>query len=148
MESVDRGGDVSSIDKDVKNKFRWDWLDLCVQVKSSNGNFRGVPISEWIIKINSPGKAKCKLCTKILSYGSKGKSALLEHCNSESHMKCARSVITNFTLPGVQNLTKPSDTKPLPQAVPLPDRVANAEVSKLKIINIVLTSAERHASLG
>lgn len=30
MESMDRSGDVFSVDKDVKNKFWWDWLDLCV----------------------------------------------------------------------------------------------------------------------
>lgn len=142
MESMDRSGDVFSVDKDVKNKFRWDWLDSCVQVKCSNGNFRGVPISEWIIKINAQGKAKCTLCTKILSYGSNGKSALLEHCNSESHMKCARSVMTNFTLPGVQNLSKSSDTKPLSQAIPLPDRVAIIEVSKLKIILFLLVQRD------
>ena len=130
MAGVDRNEDISRIDKDMKNKFRWDWLDLCVQVKLSNGDCKGVPISEWIVKIDSPGKAKCMVCTKILSYGAKGKSALLEHCNSASHMKCARSVISNYTLPGVGNSSKSSGPKPLPPAIPLPDRVANAEVSK------------------
>lgn len=57
-------------------------------------------------------------------------------------MKCARSVMTNFTLPGVQHLSKFSDTKPLPQAIPLPDRVANTEVSKLKIIVSLLVQRD------
>lgn len=50
--------------------------------------------------------------------------------------------MTNFTLPGVQNLSKSSDTKPLPQAIPLLDRVANAEVSKLKIILCLLVQKD------
>lgn len=64
-------------------------------------------------------------------------------------MKYARSVISNFTLPGLSNSvnsSESSESKPLPPAIPLPDRVANAEVSKLNIINTMLTSAERYAS--
>ena len=70
MEVVDRSADVRKIDATVRDKFRWDWLE--------NKDDNGVYYSDYVRKLNCPGKALCTVCNSPISYGSSGKKALLK----------------------------------------------------------------------
>lgn len=60
---------IKEIDKDVKNKWNFRWIEEVVVVKEFSVKF-----GDDIEKINVPGKATCKLCTAVINYGSKGTS--------------------------------------------------------------------------
>jgi hypothetical protein len=51
------------------------------------GERKSIPLIEWIQKIDAPGKAKCIICDKIISYGAQGRISLIEHSNSNEHAK-------------------------------------------------------------
>jgi hypothetical protein len=44
------------------------------------GERKATPLIEWIRKIDVPGKAKCIVCDKIISYGAQGRIVLLNTC--------------------------------------------------------------------
>ena len=89
-------GDIKNIDKGIKNKFRWCWLEE----KDDNGMY----FSEWVRKIDVGGKAICLLCNVSLKYGSQGKSALVSHAKQGDHRKRIAAVTNNSTLPSHLNL--------------------------------------------
>ena len=64
---VDRNGreDIKIIDKCVRNKFNWMWLEE----KDANGDF----LSDYIRKLKDPGFAWCLMCKAELNYGSSRK---------------------------------------------------------------------------
>jgi len=143
---------IFEIDKTVKNKFRWEWLEKTVQVPLSKGKAKHIAITEWIRKMDIPGKAKCITCRKLISYGSRGCISLVEHCESTQHLKIVKDVATNQSLPGAtirqaqgtygihpmflkgQSIQQPQTTKP---AISLDDRIANSEVRNYCIVNII-----------
>ena len=88
--------DVSTIDKGVKNKFKWNWLEE----KDSNKMF----YSDWVRKVDLPGRALCLLCNTLLKYGSQGKSALAVHAKKPVHKGVITAVSNNSTLPVQMNL--------------------------------------------
>ena len=90
---VDRKMNVKEIDKGVKNKFNWKWLES----KDGNGDF----LSSYIRKINVAGKVRCIVCGVILTYGSSGVKAIHNHCNSEAHRKSKKIRDGNQSLPAV-----------------------------------------------
>ncbi|KAH3742121.1 hypothetical protein DPMN_048856 [Dreissena polymorpha] len=97
MQIIERTNDshkILEIDKLVKNKFKWEWLQTTVDV-----NKKAIPLSEWIRKIDCPGKAKCIPCEKIVNYGSCGKVSLDEHCNSVDHISKVKTLSSNERLP-------------------------------------------------
>jgi hypothetical protein len=57
---------LKTVEKSVKNKFRWQWLETTVEI-TLKGERKSIPLIEWIRKINAPGKAKCIICDKIIS---------------------------------------------------------------------------------
>ena len=71
---VDRKANVRDIDKDVKNKFRWVWLES----KDDAGHF----LSDYIRKLDLPGVAKCIICNDNIKYASSGKKSLVNHANT------------------------------------------------------------------
>jgi hypothetical protein len=56
------------VEKSMKNKFRWQWLETTVEIMLK-GERKFILLIEWIQKIDAPGKAKCIICDKIISYG-------------------------------------------------------------------------------
>lgn len=74
---VDRKANVKEIDKDIKNKFRWDWLEA----RDDDGHY----LSDYIRKLDTPGQAKCIICNDIIKYASSGKKAVVGHGNSKNH---------------------------------------------------------------
>ena len=69
---------VADIDKSIKHKWLWDWLDL----KDSNGQY----LSEYIRKLKIPGMGLCLLCNnqngKQINFGTGGANAFLRHAKS------------------------------------------------------------------
>ena len=75
---------LKTLEKAVKNKFRWRWLETTVEI-TLKGERKATSLIEWIRKIDVPGKAKCIVCDKIISYGARGRISLTEHCKSNEH---------------------------------------------------------------
>ena len=67
---------LKQIDINVKNVWRWSWLETCVD---------GIYLKDTIRKIRTPGRAYCILCSQELIYGSKGLPALENHVKRSKH---------------------------------------------------------------
>ena len=80
-----------SVDKVLKNKLRWNWLDDF----DKNGDL----ISCYLVKVNQSGVAMCKWCKQMIKYGSNGKKSILEHSVSKKHKLNRNITKTNQTLP-------------------------------------------------
>lgn len=70
------GEDVKGLDKSIKNKWRWAWIE--------DVGLDGKPFSSWCQKLRQPGACYCTLCSKKLMYGTSGKknslSARTRYC--------------------------------------------------------------------
>ena len=79
---------VLEIDKGIKNKFRWEWLEKQVTLTWKIGKPTEQVtenIADFIAKCDMPGKAQCIYCKDFLSYGSRGYVAFVEHCSKQKH---------------------------------------------------------------
>nr|XP_047145783.1 uncharacterized protein LOC124818745 isoform X2 [Hydra vulgaris] len=83
--------DISEIDKNIKNKFRWNWL----QEKDYNDEH----YSAYITKINKAGAVRCTICNKDFYYGSEGKKSLLSHSKSKMHRQNCAMIKSNEAIP-------------------------------------------------
>ena len=75
---------VKEIDKSVKNKFRFEWLEktVTIKIKVDKKTHNVVEkVGDFIAKCDIPGKAKCTYCNDIISYGSRGYLSLVEHAS-------------------------------------------------------------------
>jgi hypothetical protein len=88
---------LKTVEKSVKNKFRWQWLETTVEI-TLKGERKSLPLIEWIRKIDTPDKAKCIICDKIISYGAWGRLSLIEHSNSNEHAEKLKLKDSNYTL--------------------------------------------------
>ena len=88
---------LKTVEKSVKNKFRWQWLETTVEI-TLKGERKSLPLIEWIRKIDTPDKAKCIICDKIISYGAWGRVSLIEHSNSNEHAEKLKLKDSNYTL--------------------------------------------------
>ena len=97
-EFIDRKTDITQIEKGVKNKFRWNWLEE----KDSNGDF----LSDYVRKLVQPGLAYCVFCNHRLDYSTKGKSFVKRlYAESEGHKKRRKCIKQNQTLPALFQAT-------------------------------------------
>lgn len=94
---VKEGTDVSDIDKTVKNKWRWAWLNEM----GDNGK----PFSSWCKKMKMAGVCFCVVCHKKIVYGSNGKKVLARHQSEASHKASVRSLQHTSSLPGATTTT-------------------------------------------
>ena len=84
MKFLENNSSVSTVDKGVRNSWKWHWLDdVCEKGKS---------FGSWCKKLDVPGKCYCTVCAKIIVYGSAGKKALKFHANQSDHVSRALSV--------------------------------------------------------
>ena len=84
-------GSSKGIEEGVKNSFQWVWLEEKVQ----NWQF----LSEYIQKINIPGKALCTYCDFLLNYSSGVKKDIKNHSKNKKHEEMVNLRKTNTTLP-------------------------------------------------
>ena len=80
------------IDKGVKNKFLWSWMDQKVVLNFKDGTSIDHRLGAYFRKIAIEGKGWCELCELIVSYSSRGKSALTTHCKTEKHMNKLKNI--------------------------------------------------------
>ena len=66
MEFVTPLTDIRSLEKDIRNKFKWSWLEET----DSNGDL----LSSYIQKLKLPGLVYCNHCKAKVDYRGKGKS--------------------------------------------------------------------------
>ena len=80
------------IDKDIQNKWVWNWL----LEKEVNDDC----LSNYVRNIDQPGVAICTWCKELLHYGSSGKKRLKLHAiqNKEKHQK-NEIFLKNTTIP-------------------------------------------------
>lgn len=83
--------DVRSIDKNVKNPWKWEWLE-----REVNGRF----VSESIRKLEKSGTAYCLVCQKELKYGSRGFVTLSDHLKSNTHDTALQRREEHTAIPG------------------------------------------------
>ena len=76
---VEKDADVSKLDENVKNKFRWYWM----LEKDCQGDLLG----DYLVKIRSAGYAVCTWCNDVILYGSAGKKSFRAHAKSKKHTK-------------------------------------------------------------
>ena len=89
-------GSLKGIEEGVKNSFRWVWLEE----KDQNGQF----LSEYIRKVNIPGKALCTYCNSLLNYSSGGKKDIKNHSKNKKHVQMVNLCKTNAKLPSTLSL--------------------------------------------
>ena len=78
-ESIKRSWELGGIEEGVKNSFRWVWLEE----KYQNEQFP----SEYIRKVNIPGKALCTYCNSLLNYSSGGKKDIKNHSKNKKYVQ-------------------------------------------------------------
>ena len=133
---------VKEVDKSVKNKFSYRWLEKAVTVKDLT-----VRLFEDIKKINVPGQAQCRLCSKQINYGSRGFVAIQDHVKSDKHLKLYKERLSCHKVDKLLNDYAGEEPTAPPQPpqqneyaassssvpvsrplVPMCDRISNAEV--------------------
>jgi len=87
MKFLPTGYNTKDLEKDVKNKWRWEWL--------SERDSRGEQWSVWLKKPDAKGVAFCEVCARTINYKSNGKKALRLHAEDETHKKNAKIVKGN-----------------------------------------------------
>ena len=92
-----------SVDESVSHHWLWSWVtdkEFFAETLGENGEKDIETVGENFRKIDLPGKARCLLCQKDISYGGKGVGHLLEHMKSRSHVKRRRALTNSTTIPG------------------------------------------------
>ena len=62
----------------VKNRWKWEWL----QVKVGESY-----LSDCICKVDPSGYALCRYCNCQINYGTNGKTALMRHVSNSNHSR-------------------------------------------------------------
>ena len=73
---IERGGNAREIDAGLNNKWKWSWLEYEVD---------GVPLMNFMKKLNKPGVALCEWCDCEVSYKGKGVPSLTQHAETASY---------------------------------------------------------------
>ena len=109
---IDEGTDIKEREKNVKNKWRWDWLDhpKPISNKPEDRILEKDKWRVWLRKLDCPGKVFCTVCSETINYGSNGKKALNNHASSETHKKNSRVVQSNETMPGASKTAGTGDS--------------------------------------
>ena len=87
MKILPRDANTKLLEKDAKNKWRWEWLD--------ERDSQGQKYEDWLKKPDITGMAYCDACGKTISYKSSRKRALRLHAEDTKHKTSLRSVKSN-----------------------------------------------------
>ena len=72
MPWMKEGDSVTAVDSNVKNKWRWAWLD------EKNDNKE--PHRLWCVKLDKAGVCLCRVCNSEIKYGANGKKMPCRPC--------------------------------------------------------------------
>lgn len=92
MKFLNENDDIKSIDKEERNKFRWEWLN-----KTDHLNEQ---LRVWCKKIEKSGYCFCIACNNSVKYGSGGCKELIQHSTTTVHEKARKSVQNTQVLGG------------------------------------------------
>ena len=87
MKFLNEGFNTKVLEKNTKNKWRWEWLNEC----DKDGDNYGT----WLKKPDVPGVAFCSVCRKTIKYGSSGKKRIKTHADDQNHLKNKVTVKSN-----------------------------------------------------
>ncbi|XP_055881072.1 uncharacterized protein LOC129925675 [Biomphalaria glabrata] len=117
---------IKQIDKNVKNKFKWVWMEE----KDCMGDF----LSSYIRKLEDPGVAWCIICKEKIKYGSAGKKVIKIHATSKKHQSTRSTLKSSSSLPALfqnrKNLEQ-AVTEPIQTIYGLAPNVLQAQCSTL-----------------
>ena len=81
-------------DANLTNPWKWSWLEH---------SHKNQPLRDCIRKIQKTGYAMCVVCSKEIKYARRGRVALTEHIEKDSHMKIIEMRKKQTMLPGKLN---------------------------------------------
>jgi len=87
MKYLPLGYNTKDLEKHVKNKWRWEWLN---EVEADGGKW-----GQWLKKPEISGVGFCEACGRTINYQSSGKKALRIHADDANHKKKVRTIKTN-----------------------------------------------------
>ena len=79
MKFLPPGYNMKTLGKDVKNKWRWEWL--------SENDSKGEKWNMWLKKPDVMGIAFCEVCAKSINHKSNGKKSIRLHAKVDSSCK-------------------------------------------------------------
>ena len=122
---------VRDIDREEKNKFKFDWLSKTVKLEQ-DGRSTDVSFRETIKKIDISGKAVCTLCNDVIYYGKRGCVAISDHLKTKKHKGKVFLKKENYALPS--SFSGVSADESTSRNVPVCDRINNAEALVLGVL--------------
>jgi len=90
---VDSGSDIKTIYKGIKNAWKWQWLEKCVE---------GDMISKHIRKLNVAGIVRCILSAKDISYRIGAFKSIHHHTSKKIHTSKSKTKIFSSIAPAPQ----------------------------------------------
>jgi len=122
--------ELKTIDKGVKNRFKWSLLLETIQVEGNTLSLN------CFSKIREPGKAICNICNHLINYGTSGKIAFRKHMMHPKHLKQwkiqQQNMHIEITRPDNIIVGAPHNNSAQPRSIPpLCNRVAPDQVRVL-----------------
>jgi len=87
MKYLPVGYNTKDLEKHVKNKWRWEWLN---EVEADGGKW-----GQWLKRPEISGVGFCEACGRTINYQSSGKKAFRIHEDDANHKKKVRTIKTN-----------------------------------------------------
>ena len=84
------GTDINLVNRGVKNKFKWTWLE--------ETDLNCMFLSDWVRKVNLSGRVMWILHNDLVTYESGGKKDLKRHANKKKNTDVIKLRKTNTTL--------------------------------------------------
>lgn len=118
---------IKEIDKGLKNRFKWEWLNKSVEVEDEDKIKYKIKFDLCFEKLYVPGRVLCTHCNDEIKYGTSGKKALEMHVKNPKHIKAWKTRKDNMELCVTSNEISAvtGDANPF---VPLCDRSVTTQV--------------------
>lgn len=120
MKFIDQSSDITQLEENVRNAFKWEWLE-----RLDTNDDR---IQLWCKKINSSGQAYCVWCNSQLKYGSEGFKALTHHSKTLMHVKNAKIIKGSLRVSHFANAASVDETVEQDRPLDIITRKARQEV--------------------
>lgn len=113
---------IADLEKGIKNKFRWDWLNIEDKLNEK--------INFWCRKVDIPGTVYCTACNTSIKYCNEGLKSLLNHSGTAVHKKRRESVKNSQLLFSTDNFYQNDESR----TVDLQSRKARSEALILSFL--------------
>ena len=101
---IDRVGAGKELEKELKNRFQWSWLDekypkIKKEGKTVEDPSLGSLFANGIRKVYQAGYVFCVTCNEAVGYSNSGCSDIQKHYTTSKHCKKKSSLNGNYLLP-------------------------------------------------